>query len=1800
MSFSANEASAWRGARPTAKWGGTHTRSSIRRTNTVITQDGTINLASDSPSTSKKGPDHTDHSAAMREFTAAALATQSAAVLRIISQLSDRQVKSISAMAELKSLAIKINYHCIRHRDTIAAASAAAAMAEGVTDASLSEQLAAAGAAVGGGQGLQRLSQAGKLLISLDSSGGAAVSRAAGTSDTSTNSSTPKLVEQATDIRSSAVSLFASLKDCCNVIEAAGGLWVFANTRMGRDVRFMQSELSSGLATLLSSLAHAPSDGRWPTFSAAPSIGWPGGWVDASGVAILNASVVFPWVASRAATEHTATADDAFSAKTGHGMDIAWLVQLWRRGASHGDAVALLRLAALSAQPTPRLLDSLGHKGRWENIPTEQQVASWRYISSSLCLGPVQPLVLGAAAQFLLQSILPCTLQQLQGVDLGIQRNQVPALKLLKLQGVAGTPERLPSSVLDALFEFAQDCTPHLAMFLKAAHAKQEQAQDDDKDEWADFWGVILSAAVLSVRGVIAHCNEQRGSGSSQPPLSSAAAWHVFADWAGCSVEWQSFLQRAFETNLLSSGTAVTNGYVTADANIWGGSKAEVTPSFSRAGLGTHARRDLGTSGMALLSAFRQGGVSGGIRGAVGGTAAASSHASFSLQSNTRNAPIPSGSQFIGGDFEASEPLAQVAAYTNGQLLGDRKLLGSVACETFPAIDEFAPAAKDLLFLQNVAAQGEGAEAVAAGIRSLGQEQAGLSAANGERDASAASMQRLLGIAQSSTSRVLQSRLEALRGAAAGDAAQASGAALRRLQAQARGAASQTTHSDARTSVSDDAAGSVVSSRLAGGRLSSAAGGEAMGADTPPSQGGSALNKRITAVSAENGSAATLPQRNNPSVQGGPPGGAAAEAGAGDTPAPQGATDGAEAAVPHGGQRRDSEADFHKDALQRVLNSVDVAAEAELSVHSPHASPEEDEAADRAYSPFDVRSAHPAPQQLARKDRHNSVSPLDRFVFERLVAEAQERGLLLDESTAYVDSKANLSVADLEVISDLEHFVHPRASVVGLLETWYGYNLAGSVTHMWGGAASGLGSVVERVQAGREYALKLYMPPDDAADTISEAAHALAREVAAGAMPEQVLAGEGAVGCMQPFSYKLSGPATMIGMSIRQNLRGFSVSGMGPLQDAMQEPQLVPCEFVGPALQNEYIRASAACLIDLAASLYDPPQFEDVRGAAAPASGRAFRLVTSAKARAQHRDLRAIGAVMQVHLARAMLTASALAGGSGESACTLGNLLDSGVLRPGSASEAHVYGSWILRREPQLAAVWYAIGAALGSSSAANSLGHMFVSGKLHQRLPALLMNCVHRMREAFGADSSASDTQGGSPRQLPKGVFASLIVVIARTQMQSEGGEGARMPLRPQACCSPTQTLLPQDRVQEAAFWFGMAAEQHHAAGSNNIAVCEELLSPPSSVYGQPTYSTQYLTAARLGSISGNFNLAYTLAKHARSAHELSEATAQMQRLAAAGDMRAKFHLACLLEGSFRKLQRIPQLSNTVLAPSLKLQEGAVWPTLQSLSSSASTDAVSVQMYMQAAAFGNADAALKCGHICYAGIAAHPRSFEKAIMYYLAAALGGNAAGLNALACMVEEGKGFKGGACTVRAEVLFRLAAGDAAGASILLWEVQQSEPDVHAQAVHTPGGEQLLPHLPTACLAALPVPADTCVEAQMNLYWLYQSRAKSLLVQVYCSQQQQQQGGATLSAGARGELQHRSSTAAGMHALMETIRTRLVDSSAQMQPGGGGLHEALLLEAGFYRQEAAAWLAAAARGGSQHARRIQGQMQAAASRW
>jgi len=1740
-----------------------------------------------------------DPDAAMREFTAGALATQSAAVLRIIAQLSDRQVKSISAMAELKSLAIKINYHCIRHRETIAAASSAAAAADSITDATLSEQLAAAGAAVGGGQGLQRLSQAGKLLISLDSGGGETVSAARTSGDTSTFTS--KLIEQATDIRSSAVSLYASLKDCCSVIEAAGGLWVFANSRMGRDVRFMQSELSSGLATLLSSLAHAPADGAWPVFSGASSIGWPAGWVDASRVAQLNAGVVFPWMDAAASSADTAAADEAFHSKHGHGIDLSWLQRMWRRAAAQGEATALLRLAALAASPHPSLPHSLSIQGCWEGIPTEQQVASWRYLSSTLCLSPLHPSVLSAASQYVLQAILPCSLQQLHSTNLHAQRNGTHSTNILTLEGANGSAPVLPAGVLDSLFEYAQDSTPQLAMFIQAAYSKQEHAKDNDNDEWVSFWRELLAAAALSIRGVISHSQEQRQQRHTQPPLSSAAAWHVFAQWAGCSAEWQHFLQAAFESNLLSRGPAVSNGYVVADANIWASAAPEGTPppSLDRQILSEHSSRALGTSGKALLAAFRQGGVTGGIRGAVGQAHVPGGGSTFSAQLNTRNEPIPSGSQFIGGDLKASAPLARVAAYTNGQLLGDRKLLGSVACETFPAVETFAPATKDLLFLQSAAGHSGSAnqEAMSAGIRELSQSQGG--EAQGTQDPSAASMQRLLGIAQSSTSRVLQARLGALRSSMAPDEHTAGGGALRRVQNRG-GGHSQSSHEGMHATTptsSSEGAASVVSSRLASGRLSTAASTAAEaaggGAASPSLQaGGSSLNKRITAASKGSASQQSKPAT-EAAVAAGPPGGGALQASA--LPHPEHSNTPGTAETQSLAAPIDEQQEFTKDALQRVLNAVNVAAEAEHSVHSPHASPEEDEAADRAYSPFDVRSSHPAPQQLGRKARYNEVSQLGRFVFERLVAEAQERGLLLDESSAYVDSKANLSVGDLEVISDLEHFVHPRASVVGLLETWYGYNLAGSVTHMWGGAASGLGSVVERVQAGRQLALKLYMPPDDAADTISEAAHVLAREVAAGAMPEQVLAGEGAVGCMQPFSYKLSGPATLIGMSIRQNLRGFAVQDSGSAHSVVKEPQLAPCEFVGPALQDEYIRASAACLIDLAASLYDPPQFEAASGAAAPPSGQAFKLVTAAKSRAQHRDLRGIGAVMQVHLARAMLTASVLAGANGESACILGNLLDSGVLRPDCATGAHAYGSWILRREPQLAAVWYAIGAALGNSAAANCLGHMFICGKLHARLPALLMNCVNGIREAFGPGSTV--TGSSAPQQLPQGVFASLLVVIARTQMQSEG-ESAAAAL-PQACCSPTQSLPPQQRVQEAAYWFAMAVEKHDAPATNNAAVCEELLSAPASVFGQPAYTAQYLTAARLGSVSGTFNLAYTLAKHARSAHELSEATAQMQQLAAAGDMRAKFHLACLLEGSFRKLQRIPQLSTTVLAPGIRLQEGTVWPTLQSLASSASTDAVSVQMYMQAAAFGNAQAAVKCGHICYSGVATQPHSFEKAIMYYLAAALGGSADGLNALACMVEEGKGFKGGPCTVRAEVLFRLAAGDAPGASILLWEVhvagQASTAEAAGGTAHAAGSEQLLPALPVACLAAMPVPAATCSEAQLNLYWLYQKRAKALLVEVYCGQQS-----APVTAEGRQLLAQQSSTASGMQALTHTISTRLHKTSAVDGPQNSSeLQGALLREAAFYRQEAAAWLMAAARGGSAQAKRIQSQMDMATLR-
>ncbi len=1727
----------------------------------------------------------------MREFTASALATQSAAVLRIIGQLSDRQVKSISAMAELKSLAIKINYHCIRHRDTIAEATAAAAAADNTTDATLTEQLAAAGAAVGGGQGLQRLSQAGLLLIELDA--GAASTVSVPPADKAAYASTAKLIELAGDIRSSAVSLYASLKDCCSVIEAAGGLWIFANTRMGRDVRFMQSELSSGLATLLSSLAHAPADGIWPRFSGATSTGWPAGWVDAGGVAILNASVVFPWKPAGSLAVQTQAADDAFKSQSSQGTDLAWLQREWRSAAAQGEATALIRLATLAAHTQQRMPKSLRGFGTWADMPAEQQVASWRFISSALCLGPINPQVLSAAAQYYLDAVLPCTLQQMQNLSLSNKRDASTAPHLLSLHGAIGTPPPLQAGVLDALFQYAQDCTPQLAAFMKAAYHKLEQAKDSDNEQWSAFWQDVLSAAVLSVQGVLAHANEQRQGHATQPPPSTAAAWHVFAQWAGCSSEWAHFLQRSFESNPISNGPHVSNGYVTADANIWDNSTAhDYRMEIGRPSASTPQSHSLGTTGAALLSAFRKGGVGGGVRGAIG-TGQQTSPPSVPATTMHHNEPIPSGSQQIGGDFEASAPMARVCAYTTSAIVGDRQLLGAVACGTFPSVEQFSSAAGELLFVKAAHKRAGGdldEAALSAGIQALHERSMQDDTQRGS-DPSAASLHRLLNLAQSSASRVLQSHLDALRASAVGGSGAPSGGAQRRLQSRSSAASGSASVHSAATSGNgvSGTAGSTVSARLASGRLSQAANTETgpdLAVGAAPTEG-SSLNRRITASAAGSSSSRTAARAApGASVSGTsehPPGGGGGGAAA---PADHTAKDAAEATHDVQGQPAPIDDNSEsKDALQRVLNSCDVASEAELLVHSPHASPEEDDTSDRAYSPFDVRSTFPAPQQLARKERTNKASDLSLFVFERLCAEAQERGLLLDESAAYVDSKSNLSVADLEVISDLEHFVHPRASVVGLLETWYGYNLAGSVTHMWGGACSGLGSVIERVQNGREYALKLYLPPDDAADTISEAAHALAREVAAGAMPEQVLAGEGAVGCMQPFSYKLSGPATLIGMSIRQNLRGYKVPDDRNVAQVVREPELSPCDFVGVALHDEYIRASAACLIDLAASLYDPPQFEDVHGAAAPPSGKSFRFVTAARARAQHRDMRGIGAVMQVHLARAMLTASALAGGDAEAACALGNMLDSGVLRPGATQKPHAYGTWVLRRHAQLAATWYAIGAAMGSSSAANSLGHMFVSGKLNSRLPALLMNCVHRVVEHRSGVSSDT-TQA---RQLPKGVFVSLLVVIARAQMQEEG---SAPPSQRGACCSPTEELLPAQRLAEAAFWFSLAASTHDPAASNNLAVCDELQSAPASAFGLPAFASQYATAAQRGSLSGAFNQAYTMAKYARSAHELSQATAQMQRLAAVGDLRAKYHLACLLEGSFRKLQRIPQLSNKVLTPSMHMQPGAAWPTLQALARSAETDAVSVQLYMQAAAAGNADAAVKCGHICYSGVATQPRSLEKAILYYMIAALGGNAAGLNALACMAEEGKGFIGTGCTLRAEIMFRLAAGDSQGASILLWEVFEADQcstsgtsSGSGAPMQRQGEEQLLPQLPLACLAALPVPCNTSSEAQLNLYWLYQKRAKAQLIEVYCGQE-----ATPLQPGQHDALVQAGASTDGMQALSETIRARLHRSAASdVQDSVNGLHKALLQEATYYQHEAAAWLAAAARNGNAHAKRI-----------
>jgi hypothetical protein len=212
--------------------------------------------------------------------------------------------------------------------------------------------------------------------------------------------------------------------------------------------------------------------------------------------------------------------------------------------------------------------------------------------------------------------------------------------------------------------------------------------------------------------------------------------------------------------------------------------------------------------------------------------------------------------------------------------------------------------------------------------------------------------------------------------------------------------------------------------------------------------------------------------------------------------------------------------------------------------------------------------------------------------------------------------------------------------------------------------------------------------------------------------------------------------------------------------------------------------------------------------------------------------------------------------------------------------------------------------------------------------------------------------------------------------------------------------------------------------------------------------------------------------------------------------------------------------------------------------------------------------------------------------MYYLAAALGGFAGGLNALGCMVEDGRGFKGAGCTLRAEVLFRLAAGDAPGASILLWEVfQAGESAKPSDGVAHPtreGGELLLPHLPLACLAALPVPMDSSVEAQLNLYWMYQKRAKALLIDVYCTGSRSRRG---MKPHEQQLVAQSSSSQSNVQQLQHTIQSRMraPADGASAQNAAAPPQEALLREAGYYQREAACWLASSARLGSEHARRI-----------
>lgn len=129
----------------------------------------------------------------------------------------------------------------------------------------------------------------------------------------------------------------------------------------------------------------------------------------------------------------------------------------------------------------------------------------------------------------------------------------------------------------------------------------------------------------------------------------------------------------------------------------------------------------------------------------------------------------------------------------------------------------------------------------------------------------------------------------------------------------------------------------------------------------------------------------------------------------------------------------------------------------------------------------------------------------------------------------------------------------------------------------------------------------------------------------------------------------------------------------------------------------------------------------------------------------------------------------------------------------------------------------------------------------------------------------------------------------------------------------------------------------------------------------------------------------------------------------------------------------------------------------------------------------------------------------------------------------------------------------------------------------------GDEALPHLPVAVLAALPLPAGVDTNAMMNLYWMYKRRADALLADVFALQADVR--GRSGGGGAAPLAQHVQAAIAAAFKAAPWMHT-----AAGGEDSAAHLEAHWLAEVSAYKKEAAAWLQSAVEAGHRQAISVQ----------